>query len=335
MSNPWSQRGVAYWTDGEGDERIFWGHRQRLPHLRRREDRAAVPRLRPRRRRPGRRDGRPAAARPRGAGLPERDSVRHPLAADRRPRQGDTTARTSPTGASPRRRCRAGCGAWDVRTGEHAWDFHTVPNGARRVRRRYLAERVVALLGQRQRLVDARRRQRAGPRLPADRNDHQRLLRRRPARRQPVLGNAHRPSTWRPGSASGTSRRSTTVCGTTTSRPHPPKPGGRDCRRPSDQGDRAGQQAGLRLRVRPRHRRSDLADRGAPGAAGDEHAGRGAVAHAALPDEAGAVRLPGRHHRRPRRLHPSDPADGYRGGSRASGSDRCSTPLDRPIEGVT
>ena len=25
MSNPWSQRGVAYWTDGEGDERIFWG----------------------------------------------------------------------------------------------------------------------------------------------------------------------------------------------------------------------------------------------------------------------------------------------------------------------
>ena len=25
MSNPWTQRGVAYWTDGEDDERIFWG----------------------------------------------------------------------------------------------------------------------------------------------------------------------------------------------------------------------------------------------------------------------------------------------------------------------
>ena len=25
MSSPWSQRGVAYWTDGEDDERIFWG----------------------------------------------------------------------------------------------------------------------------------------------------------------------------------------------------------------------------------------------------------------------------------------------------------------------
>jgi len=25
MSGPWTQRGVAYWTDGDGDERIFWG----------------------------------------------------------------------------------------------------------------------------------------------------------------------------------------------------------------------------------------------------------------------------------------------------------------------
>ena len=25
MSGPWTQRGVAYWTDGAGDERIFWG----------------------------------------------------------------------------------------------------------------------------------------------------------------------------------------------------------------------------------------------------------------------------------------------------------------------
>ena len=25
MSSPWTQRGVAYWTDGDKDDRIFWG----------------------------------------------------------------------------------------------------------------------------------------------------------------------------------------------------------------------------------------------------------------------------------------------------------------------
>ena len=25
MTGTWRQRGVAYWTDGEDDERIFWG----------------------------------------------------------------------------------------------------------------------------------------------------------------------------------------------------------------------------------------------------------------------------------------------------------------------
>ena len=36
----WNQRGVAYWTDGK-DERDLLGHRRRLPHCRRCEDRQA------------------------------------------------------------------------------------------------------------------------------------------------------------------------------------------------------------------------------------------------------------------------------------------------------
>ena len=46
------------------------------------------------------------------------------------------------------------------------------------------------------------------------------------------------------------------------------------------------------------------------------------VADPALPHQAGRVRLPGHLHRRPPRLHAGDPADGRRGGRRASGSGR-------------
>ena len=202
--------------------------------------------------------------------------------------------------------------AWDVRTGEHAWGLPHRAEQRRRVRRGHLAEPVVALLGQRQRLVDARGRQRARARLPADRHDDQRLLRRRPARRQPVLGDPDRRRR-------GDRRARMALPGSPPRAvglrlPHASEPGGRGGRRPPDQGDRAGEQAGLRLRVRPRHGRSDLADRGAPGADRDEHAGRGAVADAAVPDEAGAVRLPGRDPRRPGRLHAGGPPVGGRGG---------------------
>ena len=38
--------------------------------------------------------------------------------------------RRSPTAASRRKPCPGWVRAWDVRTGEHAWDFHTVPNSA-------------------------------------------------------------------------------------------------------------------------------------------------------------------------------------------------------------
>ncbi len=128
MSNPWSQRGVAYWTDGAGDERIFWGTGN--GYLVCAEAKS----------------GRPCADfGPDGSGMTDamvglpranreerdylnallfgihsppivvRDKVIHGSAvADRR-----ITKEAVPGWVR----------AWDVRTGEHAWDFHTVPSG--------------------------------------------------------------------------------------------------------------------------------------------------------------------------------------------------------------
>ena len=58
MSSPWTQRGVAYWTDGEEDERIFWGTGNGHVVCVKAADGATVPRLRAGRQRHGRRDGR-------------------------------------------------------------------------------------------------------------------------------------------------------------------------------------------------------------------------------------------------------------------------------------
>ena len=85
-------------------------------------------------------------------------------------------------------------------------------------------------------------------------------------------------------------------------------------RRQDDQGRRAGHQAGVHLRLRPRHRQAGMADRGAAGAA-DRRARRADVADAALPDQARAVRSPGRHARRSDRLHARAEGRGDRGSS--------------------
>ena len=69
-------------------------------------------------------------------------------------------------------------------------------------------------------------------------------------------------------------------------------------RRPQDRRRRAGQQDRLPVRVRSRQRQADLADRGAPGAAEHDRPGREPLAHAAVPDQAGAV-LPPVVHGRP------------------------------------
>ena len=129
MSNPWTQRGVAYWTDGEGDERIFWGTGNGYmvcvtaaagqpcadfgPDGSGMVDTmVGVPRL-------DRNDRDYLNAMLWGVHSPPivvRDRVIHGShVADRR-----ITKEAVPGWVR----------AWDVRTGEHAWDFHTVPNSA-------------------------------------------------------------------------------------------------------------------------------------------------------------------------------------------------------------
>ena len=76
--------------------------------------------------------------------------------------------------------------AYDIRTGRHKWDFHTVPQSADEFGVRHLAERVVALQRQHQHLVDDERRRGARLGVPAHRHADQRLLRRAPAGGQPV-----------------------------------------------------------------------------------------------------------------------------------------------------
>ena len=129
MTGTFRQRGVAYWTDGAGDERIFWGTGNGYVVC----VKAA--------------SGRPCADfGPDGSGMVDamvglpraaredrdylnallygihsppivvRDKVIHgSQIADRR-----ITKEAVPGWVR----------AWDVRTGEHAWDFHTVPNSA-------------------------------------------------------------------------------------------------------------------------------------------------------------------------------------------------------------
>ncbi len=129
MSRPWVQRGVAYWTDGDGDERIFWGTgngylvcvnaKNGQPCADFGSDgsgiidaQVGIPRLD--------RDARDYLnAMLYAINSPPiivRDKVIH----------GSQIADRRITKEAPPGWVRA----WDVRTGEHEWDFHTVPNSA-------------------------------------------------------------------------------------------------------------------------------------------------------------------------------------------------------------
>ena len=128
MSNPWSQRGVAYWTDGAGDERIFWGTGNGYLVC------------------ADAKSGRPCADfGPDGSGMvdamvglpranrEERDYLNAllfgihspPIVVRDRVIHGSQVADRRITKEAVPGWVRA----WDVRTGEHAWDFQTVPNG--------------------------------------------------------------------------------------------------------------------------------------------------------------------------------------------------------------
>ncbi len=129
MTGTFRQRGVAYWTDGEGDERIFWGTGNGYV--------VCVEAA----------SGRPCADfGPDGsgmvdamAGLPraareDRDYLNAllygihspPIVVRDKVIHGSQIADRRITKEAVPGWVRA----WDVRTGEHAWDFHTVPNSA-------------------------------------------------------------------------------------------------------------------------------------------------------------------------------------------------------------
>ncbi len=127
MSNPWSQRGVAYWTDGAGDERIFWGTGNGYLICVDAKTGRPCPDF-------GGGSGRVDAM----VGLPradrdERDYLNAmlfgihspPIVVRDRVIHGSHVADRRITKEAVPGWVRA----WDVRTGEHAWDFHTVPNG--------------------------------------------------------------------------------------------------------------------------------------------------------------------------------------------------------------
>ena len=150
----YGSRGVAYWTDGE-DERIFWGTSEGYLLGGRRTDRTAGSRLRQQRSRRSHRRH------------PTGNAWRHELSGAQPPR-GQVAA-----GGPPRRRrrsddhlglrCAQGSTTGLVEGDRRAHGCHQVdlPHGAagRRLRRRHLAERIVALLGQRERVAaDERRR---------------------------------------------------------------------------------------------------------------------------------------------------------------------------------
>ena len=129
MSGPWTQRGVAYWTDGAGDERIFWG--TGAGYL------VCVQAT----------SGRPCADfGPDGTGMVDamvgmprvvrgdRDYLNAflysinspPIIVRDRVIHGSHIADVRITKEATPGWVRA----WNVRTGAHEWDFHTVPNSA-------------------------------------------------------------------------------------------------------------------------------------------------------------------------------------------------------------
>ena len=129
MSGTFRQRGVAYWTDGEGDERIFWG--TGAGHLVCVNAKTGQPCA----------DFGPDASGMVDAmvGLPranreERDYLNAllygihspPIVVRDKVIHGSQVADRRITKEAVPGWVRA----WDVKTGEHSWDFHTVPNSA-------------------------------------------------------------------------------------------------------------------------------------------------------------------------------------------------------------
>ena len=188
--------------------------------------------------------------------------------------------------------------AYDARTGEHKWKFNVIPAVGERVRLRHVGERRLAVDGRRLVVGPALGRPRARHRLHSDQRADHRLLRRVQARRQPLRRQRDRAR-----------RRDRPAALALPGEPPPDlelrdrqraDPGGRHRGRPADSDAGPDHQAGLHLRVQPRHRRAGVADRGAPGPAvhrpGREARGDPAVPDAPRPAESARAQR-GQHHR--------------------------------------
>ena len=147
---------------------------------------------------------------------------------------------------------------------------------ARPVRARDVAERLRRLHREHRHLDQPDRRRGARHRLPPHRDPHRRLLRRPPARRQPVRREPRRRRPRDRRAALALPVRAPSHLGLRRAVPADPRRHHR--RRPRDQGGGPARQAGVGVRVRPRHRRAGLAHRGAAGAGG-ERSRRVVLAH--------------------------------------------------------
>jgi len=127
MSAPWTQRGVAYWTDGADDERIFWGTGAGYLVCVQAQTGRPCPDFGP--------DGSGMVDAMVGIPRTDRDARDYlnamlyainspPIVVRDRVIHGSQIADVRVTKESPPGWVRA----WNVRTGAHEWDFHTVPN---------------------------------------------------------------------------------------------------------------------------------------------------------------------------------------------------------------
>ena len=280
-------RGVSYWSSADGsDQRIIYvtpGYRMIALE---RQDRRAGPDLRQERRRR-------SEARERSGARPGHRRARPERHAARRRRRGGRRRGASLQRHRPKtmNNAKGYVRGFDVKTGKRLWIFHTIPEAGEFG---YDTWDDGSALNERQhRRVGAdERRPRARSGLRAGRDADRRLLRRQPARATRCSARASSRSTSRPASASGTTRRSITAL---WDYDLPCAPilfdvtmNGRRIKALAQPTKQA-----FLFVLESRNRRADLADRRAAGAA-VHRARREDQPDPALPDQAGAVRSPGR-----------------------------------------